>query len=612
MNVAILLNQLDAELFLSRHPTEGIQIIAGGIDTFVYLEQQHISYQRLSRFMDLKRTKVEWVEAFSISEKFISQPAISKILKQEIDYRFLINQTLKYFLLDIVKSKNIVEKILDVYHPTVIYTSDILFEPLLQKTHTLEFNLLRQVFINYAKQRGVLIVLLQSQSRHYYLELMTLLIRNIVEAIINGIRSTIYPRSPIRDSKKPTPTVLISASLHMLINMIPLIKRSQKKWTFVPVGKLSVSQQQTFEKANVQFINLNTINRSLSLSDFFSNIFLSIFTLLRFSSLPKKVKEKFFERKLGVSLWQVIGPYLAYCVSVFINELTKNYRFISRHYQQQPFNFILASNNMDPFNTALMFFAKRRNIPYALMIHDAQGNTFCDFFFEETDTLFVWGNFQKRIMEENFPRLDCVVTGHPDFDSYIHAIKNSRPTRKPLMNKKAINILVLSTYNPYIQFPNQEILFDVFRELDQLKMHNISVTLKSHPSENHAQLVALTQQFINYQLTWSQEDTDELIKQHDIVITQSTSAGIRSILHHMPLIYLNIHDFRDYEPYATNKAALGVYSLNNLISAINTLISAPNMLTKHQNSFIDDFCYKLDGKASQRIIEYVSAKVLRR
>ncbi|MBI2309903.1 CDP-glycerol glycerophosphotransferase family protein [Candidatus Collierbacteria bacterium] len=609
MNIALLLNQQDAEQFMSRHPMKGIRIIADGVDTFTYLERQHIPYQRLSRFMDLKRTKAELAKAFSISEQFVNQPAVSKILKQKIDYRFPIHQALKYFLLDIVRSKNIVERILNIYHPTVIYASDTLYEPLLQKTHNQEFSLLRQVLIGRAKQRNISITLLIFQRYHHYLELKTLFVKNIVEAIINGIRSVTYTRSSIRDSKKTTPTVLISASLHMLINMIPLIHRFKKKWAFVPVGKLSVSQQQTFKKANMSFINLNTINRSLSLSDFSSSIFLTTHVFLRFLFLPKKIKEKFFERKLNISLWQMIGPYLAYCTSVFINELTKNYRFISRHYRQQPFNFILASNNMDPFNTALMFFAKRKNIPYTLMIHDAQGNTFCDFFFEETDTLFVWGNFQKRIMEKDFPRLNCVVTGHPDFDSYIYKAKKGNSTRKSLMDKKEISILILSAYNPFIQFPNQEILFDVFRELNQLKTRNIRVTLKSHPSENHSQLVTLTQPMVNYPLRWSQKDTNQLINQHDIIIAQSTSAGIRTILVHKPLIYLNIHDFRDYEPYATSKAALGVYSLDELIPAINSFISNPNMLTKYQDSFIQDFCYKLDGKSSQRIMEYISAKI---
>lgn len=613
MKVAILLNQQDAELLLTRHPKGYDQIIACGVDTFTYLERQYLPYQRLSQFMDLKRTKVELAKAFSISKKFVDQPKISKILKQEIDYRFPINQAFKLFLADIVKSKNIIERILDIYHPTVIYVSDTLYGSLLQKTHNQEFTLLRQVLIGIAKQRSISITLLNFQPHHYYLELIILLLRNITEGIINEVRSVIFPRrSPlITGNIISSPTVLVSASLHMLVNMMPLIKKSYKEWTFVPVGKLSPPQQRTFKKTHTPFININNINRSLSPGDFFSSIFSSTFTLLKFVSLSKKVKREFFRKKLGVSLWCVIGPYLAYCTSAFIHELTKNYCFICRQYRQQPFNFILASNNMDPFNTALIFFAKKKNIPYALMIHDAQGNTSCDFFFEKTDTLLVWGNFQKRIMEKDFPQLNCVVTGHPDFDSYFHTAQKINSARKSLINKRKISILVLSTFDPSVQFPNQEILFDVFKELNHLKIHNIRVTLKFHPSENYSDLISITQPLVNYPLSWSQEDTNKLIKQHDIVITQSTSAGVRAILYHKPLIYLNIHDFRDYEPYATSKSAIGVYLLNDLIPAINILISNPDMLTKYQDTFIEDFCCKIDGKSGQRIMEYVVRKILR-
>ena len=100
MNVAILLNQQDAELFLIRYPKEQVNIIASGVDTFVYLRQHHIPYQRLTRYFDLRKTKTEWGAARKMSDRFLRQPRVTSLYKKNIDYRYPIHQHLKYPMSD--------------------------------------------------------------------------------------------------------------------------------------------------------------------------------------------------------------------------------------------------------------------------------------------------------------------------------------------------------------------------------------------------------------------------------------------------------------------------------------------------------------------------------
>ena len=104
-------------------------------------------------------------------------------------------------------------------------------------------------------------------------------------------------------------------------------------------------------------------------------------------------------------------------------------------------------------------------------------------------------------------------------------------------------------------------------------------------------------------------DVSKLIKENNIIITQSTSAGFLAILSHKPTIYLNIHDFKDYEPYAKTRAALGVYSVPKLNQNIESLIKYPDLCAKNQTAFIKDFCYKLNGEASLRIATYIQTSM---
>lgn len=608
MNVAILLNQGDAELFLSRRPTEEILIIAGGVDTFTYLEHHHILYQRLTKYFRLQQTRIEWKRAKTISSRFLKQPCVTSLYRKTIDYRYPIHQHLKYLLTDIVRNQGIAERILTENKPVICYISNTLTEPLVQKLHNQEFTLVNHVLIQLCKQRNIQVHLIQKHHYFHYLNLTKILLKLITETLINATRSTIKRNRHKEQVDETKQTVLFSASNHLLTNTRLLIRRLVQQWYVTVIGKLNIEEETKFKQQHIKFVHLNTLIRQLSFVHLVANALLTFRIFMGFILLPSKLKQQYFDKALGVPLWHLLGPSLGLYSSLLIYEITLYSRYIQQLWRRSPFNFVLASNNIDPFHFALLSFARRQSIPYALLIHDAQGNTFCDFFFKPKDALLVWGDFQYRMIKRDYPKLRCMITGHPDFDNVTNLCREHLPISN-FLSKRKLKILVLSTYNPYVQFPNQEILFDVFKELDKIKKYQISVTLKSHPSEHHAKLVHLVQRTIGYPIRWSLKDADTLIRKNDIIITQSTSVGLRAIIFHKPIIYLNIHDFKNYEPYAKTSAALGVYSLHQLNSSIEALTRNPYICEKSQIKFVQDFCYKLDGKSSQRIVEYIQTTI---
>lgn len=606
MNVAILSNQQDAELFLSLHPNEKIQIIAGGIDTFTYLNKSGVSYQRLTKYFDLQQTAVEWNRARTVSSGFLDQPQVVELFKNNIDYPFPIHQHLKYLLTDIVRNQGISEKIIIKNKPVLCYISNALTEPLVQKLHNQEFTLFNHVFIQICKQKNIQIILIKKNHYLHYFRLMKIISKLLVEATINMARSAVGGNMSIKYIETNKKTILFSASNHLLENTKKLVDNLRQEWNTIIIGKLKKTDGvKSHAEKNLTFVPLNELIRYLSFTELFSVILVTAKTFIGFLILPEKLKQQYFNKKFGGSFWNLIGPSLGLYSSLLIYEVTLYSKYIKRLWKITSFNFILASNNIDPFHFALLSFAKNHAIPYALIIHDAQGNTFCDFFYKPDDTLLVWGNFQKRLISKEFPTLRCIVTGHPYFDNSFDIHQKSHPSLN-LLAKKRLNILVLTTYNPYVQFPNQEILFDVFTELNKIKQCKICVTLKSHPSEYHAKLVdLLAKKTINYPLQLSFENADNLIELNDIIVTQSTSAGFNAILASKPTIYLNVHDYKDYEPYAKKGAALGVYSLDNLNKSIETLIKHPNLCKKNQIIFSRDFCYKHNGGAASGIIKYI-------
>ncbi|MEK6537815.1 MAG: hypothetical protein AABZ46_01605, partial [Nitrospirota bacterium] len=392
MNVAVLLNQPDAELFLSRHPTEGIQIIAGGVDTFVYLEQRRIPYQRLTKYFRLQQTKTEWNRARTISSRFLNQPNVTSLYKKNIDYRYPIHQHLKYLLTDIVRNQGIANRILTENKPAICYISNTLTEPLVQKLHNQEFTLFNHVFIQICKQKNIQVNLIQNNHYLHYFRLTKIVLKLLVEAIINMSRSIIKGTSPIEGIDTCQKTVLFSASNHLLANTRGLVDRLWQQWNTIVIGKFKdASGTKSFVGNNLLFIPLNGLIRHLSFTEIFSVLLITAKTFIGYLLLPKRSKQQYFNKKLEGSFWNLIGPSLGLYSSLLIYEVTLYSKYIKRLWKTTSFNFILASNNIDPFHFALLSFAKNHAIPYALIIHDAQGNTFCDFFYKPDDTLLVWG-----------------------------------------------------------------------------------------------------------------------------------------------------------------------------------------------------------------------------
>ena len=608
MNVAILLNQQDAELFLTRYPKERVNIIASGVDTFASLKQCRVPYHRLTEYFRLQQTKAEWNRAETISSRFLKKSPVTSLYKKVIDYRYPIHQHLKYLLTDIIRNCGIAKRILTKNKPAICYISNTLTEPLVQKLHNQEFTLFNHVFIQLCKQRNIQVRLIQNYHYFHYFKLTQVISKLLIETIINAARSIVRSDSFRADINQSKQTILFSASNHLLTNTRGLINRLRQNWNVIVMGKLKQTAETKYTEKNIMFVPLNTLIRHLSFKDHVFNIWMTSQVFIGFLTLPQRQKRQCFDKALGIPVWNLVGPSLGLYSSLLIYEINLYSRYIEQLWKTAPFSFVLTSNNIDPFHFALLSFARNHSIPYALLIHDAQGSTFCDFFYKPDDTLLVWGNFQKRLISKEFPTLRCIVTGHPDFDNSMAQTKENQPIFD-LKSKKIIRVLVLSTYNPYVQFPNQEVLFDVFRELNKIKKYRIAVTLKSHPSEYHAKLVDLVQKSIDYPLQLSFESADKLIEANDIIVTQSTSAGFRAVLLSKPTVYLNLHDYKDYEPYAEEGAALGVYSLSQLNPSIEALIKQPDICRKDQTIFSKDFCYKHNEGSSSLIIKYIKETI---
>lgn len=599
MTLSILTSAAEAAQYRKMNlPPDSVVILASGIDTFEYLKKHQIKFTRLSRYYD-HSSQTLWRlrrQAFKISKNFFEQSAIAKISHPVVDLPKFNYEYFRWLIFNLLQSLETARKIIGQVRPRHLIIGQNLSEDLLRITHTARFRLLNQALIALAANREITFLSRRRRNKSQTWQV----IRLVAEGIINSVKAVIARRpaagGPTRQSRN---SLILSASHHQLTNLSPLIKKLVRRFQVLTIGKLHPRALKTIPQ-NWNFQNVNLISSLLPVKDHLGNILFSLTAWLKFLFLPKSMTRRYFYKTLGYDFWSLIFPTLSYFYSTVIFELDRNYRYINTLLKSIQPAFILSSNTVDYLNAALLSIARFKRLPYGLIIHDAQSSTFFDYNFLPDDTFLVWGKYQAKIISSDLPRSKCFITGNPEFDVYRPPAK----VKNNLLPAGKLKILILTAENPFIQAPNQEILFDVINELLQ-KVGPEKITVKTHVADDCSQLDAY---FANYSraVSFSSAGTDKLILSHDIILTQSTSAGLHSILLGKPTIYLCIGSLKDYAPYALETAAIGVYSISNLILAINRLVKSPSLLSAGQNRFLKKFCGPLDGKSSDRLINFIN------
>jgi hypothetical protein len=585
---------------------DDVVVLASGADTFVELNQRKVSYQRVSQFHrtgHLYLTSVK-SQANDISQGFVDQLPINKLTHPVVSVPQFIHRNAKYFIFNLLLSLDMARRTVNKFKPQSVIVSNRLTEQLLRTTHQASFSLYNQALILWCQQKNIPVHYIGKKTYHYhYLQLVVKLNQLLVEVMVNAVRSLLTSLKSSSSSRSKKAAILLSASQHKLINLKSLIKLLSKHNNIITAGKLAPQDLKQVRRG-WNFHPINEMIKMLSGRDLLHNTIFSLSIFLRYLLVNPLLKREYFKRALGIDAWSLLGPTMSHFFSLAVFDIHRSYLYAKSLFETHRFSFLLLPNAMSPFNTAVASLAAYYHVPYGLIIHGAQGSTFFDYNFLPTDQLFVWGDYQKRLISKDLPSVTCYVTGHPDLDRYQLIVKQQPP--KKIKIRKYYSILILTTQDQFIQKPNDEILLDVLENLNKMKDYPVRVTVKGHPSEVQSNVKSVIDSIASYPVSFSSQNTDRLISKHDIVITQSTSAGVLAIVWHKPTVYLNIDEYKDYLPFAKEKAAIGVYRLNQLIPAIKFLINKPDALRKGQDRFINDFCYRVDGKSSQRVIAQIN------
>lgn len=319
--------------------------------------------------------------------------------------------------------------------------------------------------------------------------------------------------------------------------------------------------------------------------------------------ITKEFKEKFKEISEDIDFISSL-KYKGYPISKYMikqinryfdmrcEDHVRNYLMAEKMINDMKPNVIFIPTITGPFERAVYHICNKNNIKTLSLQQGTINDTYVGYVHRfmsgypyPTKTL-VWGKFYKDLLINNgFPVESIEITGSPRYDQLVCL-------EEPKNKKKPILLLVTAPFGDKV---NRKIALDAYECAKQLDMQLI---IKIHPNGEKISYYKNVLKGKKDVTILQNENIYSLINTADVVLTVFSTSCLETVIIGKPLVIYDF-GFSDSEMYFD--VALKVKNYDELVSTISKIKGYKN--TKQREEFIEKYCYKIDGNASERIAQ---------
>jgi len=226
------------------------------------------------------------------------------------------------------------------------------------------------------------------------------------------------------------------------------------------------------------------------------------------------------------------------------------------------------------------------------------------------DLFLCSGRMPGDIKEKAGAARKVVVTGQPRYDvlfnPHEHYSKEDFMRRYGITPGNKIVLWATQTHG-LSQEENVKNLKAICEAMKGLK--GIILAVKQHPAESeaHTDLIKKYMEHcgIDAILTPKNSDTYEQLFVCDLMITRHSTTAVEALALKKPVIILNLSGEPDPVDYVREGVAAGVYYERDLKETIERLLEDDQELMKNRDSYLDRHLFKIDGKATDRVVDLI-------
>jgi glycosyltransferase involved in cell wall biosynthesis len=230
------------------------------------------------------------------------------------------------------------------------------------------------------------------------------------------------------------------------------------------------------------------------------------------------------------------------------------------------------------------------------------------------DRTAVYGPFYKDLLTRlsAYPAERVIVTGQPRYDRMAHMKRLY--SRARFLQQHSIDpyhkVVLWTTQCHGLSMKENHRYFTTVLET-MSRLEKVSLVIKQHPGEGptYTKMIQnhLANQSVNAVITPGNSDVFEQLFACDLLISKSSTTIMEGAALGKPVIVLNL--IGESPPigldYVREGVAVEVSREEDLASAIEELLTDDGRLARNRKRFIKKYLYKLDGKATDRVINLI-------
>jgi hypothetical protein len=343
-----------------------------------------------------------------------------------------------------------------------------------------------------------------------------------------------------------------------------------------------------------------------------------------YSKITMNEMRKHVFQYYNIDIFTEFQTNFEYYFKVYLPLMVEYYELCLRLLEKEKPNLVLLSNEYGGFERALLFACHRMKIPTLAQQHGVIHVNHPGYMFEKgaistqeyttfpfsplpTITSIIGPAFKKILTEDSsFPKSRVAISGQPRYDVF-HVIariydKDTFFKRHNLDQKK--KMVLLATQPFYLETLRREFLINTIHEISLI--NGIQIVVKPHHNESI--------EWFNKQLRPIQADVMVLPPESDVIeaiyvcdvfMSVNSTTILEALALDKPVVVVNLSSQIEPLPWVKKGAALGVYNVEEIKSAAEKALfddRLRNQLQDKRTKFVFEYLYKIDGKATDRVI----------
>jgi hypothetical protein len=329
----------------------------------------------------------------------------------------------------------------------------------------------------------------------------------------------------------------------------------------------------------------------------------------------------------GKTLYPLIETELKYYFYVVFPRVVKYIEMGKTMIDTENPDVILMLNEYGTFQKPLLIAGKQKRVPVLAVQHGIITPTHWGYIFGPhekkravlPDITCVYGQYHYDLLTTHsiYEPDTVVVTGQPRYDILYYA--DTVYSREAFFDKYDINpqhavVLWVTQCHALSTRENIENFEAVFGALQS--MEDVTLLIKQHPGEQatHTQMIHhwLAKYDITAVITPKISDTFEQLYVCDVMITKNSTTAMEAVALDTPVVVLNLSGEPDVVNYVAERVAVGVYKKEDLQPVLENVLKNRGASTQYGKEYIEKYLYRIDGKASERVVNHIEKLVLKR